>query len=429
MGSAAVSAASARGARAARALALAAVLMLLGGTATAHIQDFMARVAHVVARDGAVQVYLQLPLALVLLPQDWKAGGTQPAPAFLRRGEDGRLAVDSVALRRDTGLLRALLGEAVRLGGAYGELVGARIDTLEARDPFTYLPAVERSVGPGVMVPEGTALDLADAVVSLHLRFGLPAPGTAVTLSGSAREWPELSSRAVNIVRLHREDGSIGSSQSVGPLELALGPLEGSGVGAGQSAPGFGGYVEAGFRHVLAGLDHVLFIVVLLVGAVGPAHFLRSSLAFTLGHSITLFVGALGGLTTFAWFAPGVELAIAASIAWAALRVLSGHQRPLLVPAVLCVGLVHGFGFSFAIEATAQSLSGNFATLLLGFNLGIELGQLAISALAAPVLYLLRRSWRGSALACRRVLATPCIAIASFWLVERAAALVLALPH
>lgn len=429
MGPAQVSAG--RGARLARALALAAALLCLSSAASAHFQDFMARIVHVVPRGDALEAYVQMPLALVLLPHDWKVGGGQVVPHFLLGDADGRLAVDVPALHRDQALLAERLRTALRLDGGYGSLVGARIDTLAERDPFTYLPAVERSVGPGLVLGEATQLDLADAVVSMHLRFARPGPGAALALSGGSGEWPDLAARAVNIVRLYREDGSVGALQSVGPLDLALDSLStGPAVDARESpaAPGFVGYIGAGFSHVLAGLDHVLFILILLVGATSPAHFARTSLAFTLGHSITLCAGALGGLGALAWFAPAVEAAIAASIVYAGVRVLTDREQPLLAPAVFCVGLVHGFGFSFALEGVVPALSRSFLGLVVGFNLGIEAGQLALCLAAAPLLYLLRRYWVSHRFSCSHVLVLPCVATASFWLLERGAVLFEALP-
>lgn len=414
--------------RAVRAVALAAALLSLGSVAAAHFQDFMARVVHVVPRDRVLQVYVQMPLALALLPQDWQAGGGRPPPPFLTAGEDGRLWVDRGALLRDEPLLRERLGAVLQLGSARGTLEGALIQPLAERDPFTYLPTVESSVGPGLSVNGEGPLELADAVVSLRLRFPLRAPGAALKLEGNPQEWPELAGRAINILRLHREDGSVGSFQSVGPLALDIGPSEGTDppgarVEAAVPAPDFLNYLAAGFRHVLEGFDHVLFILMLLLGASGAAQFARTSLAFTLGHSITLSAGAWGGLTALAWFAPGVEAAIAATLVVAGVRLMTARDRPLLAPAVFCVGLIHGFGFSFALADAAPTLAGNFVGLLVGFNLGIEMGQIALSLVAAPVLYLLRRYWRSPRFACGQALALPSTAIASFWLLERGLAL------
>ena len=407
-----------------RALALAAALLCLSSVAAAHFQEFMARVVHVVPRGNSVQVYAQMPLALVLLPHDWQTGGKQPAPPFLRDA-DGRLWVDGPALRADPTQLRKRFATALSLDTGAGVLQGARVDTLTERDPFTYLPDVERYVGRGLALPADAPLELADAVVSVWLSFPRPAPGAPVALAGKRDEWPTLAEAAVNIVRVHRADASGGGHQSIGVLAVTLDPFDDAAVHA--VSPDFVGFVRAGFEHVLAGLDHVLFILVLVLGATGPAHFARTSLAFTLGHSITLCAGALGGLIALAWFAPLVEMAIAASILYAGVRILVDRNQPMLAPTVFCVGLVHGFGFSFALEGLAPALSGSFIGLLVGFNLGIEAGQIALSLLAAPLLYLLRRYWFSPRIRCAQALVVPCIVVAAFWLLERSVLLFQAL--
>ena len=120
-------------------------------------------------------------------------------------------------------------------------------------------------------------------------------------------------------------------------------------------------------------------------------------------------------------------MAIAASILYAGVRILVDRNQPMLAPTVFCVGLVHGFGFSFALEGLAPALSGSFIGLLVGFNLGIEAGQIALSLLAAPLLYLLRRYWFSPRIRCAQALVVPCIVVAAFWLLERSVLLFQAL--
>ncbi|MBR0567310.1 hypothetical protein J5J83_14400 [Azoarcus sp. L1K30] len=236
MGSAQVRASAARGAGRALAWLLAAMALSFSAMAHAHFQDFMARIVHVVPHGNVLRVYVQMPLAMALLPPDWQVGSAPPP--FLASGERGQLVVDDKALRRDGALLQARLAQALQIDGVTGSLEGAHVETLAARDPFTYLPAVESRVGTGFSVYDDTGVELADAVVSLRLRIPRPPRGAALQLDGSAQEWPALAARAVNIVRIHREDGSVGSYQSVGPLALAVGTIEGGGEtkGAGEQA-------------------------------------------------------------------------------------------------------------------------------------------------------------------------------------------------
>jgi hypothetical protein len=165
-------------------------------------------------------------------------------------------------------------------------------------------------------------------------------------------------------------------------------------VPARESAPAVAtAYLRLGALHLASGLDHLLFVLGLLALLRGRRLVLAIT-AFTLGHSATLAAASLGGLRLAA--AP-VELAIAASLVLlaAALARPSGASPPLLVrrPALLPFGfgLLHGLGFAGTLAEAG--LPGHALPLaLLSFNAGIEVGQLAIVAVAAPVLAVLARA-------------------------------------
>ncbi|MFO1295203.1 MAG: HupE/UreJ family protein [Rubrivivax sp.] len=114
-------------------------------------------------------------------------------------------------------------------------------------------------------------------------------------------------------------------------------------------------FVREGFAHILDGTDHLLFIACLAI----PLRRLRPlvviATAFTLAHSLTLGAAALGFAPQGLWFPPLVEWAIAASIVAMALLNMLGaapHQRWMLA---FAFGLVHGFGFAFALENRCSS--------------------------------------------------------------------------
>ena len=151
-------------------------------------------------------------------------------------------------------------------------------------------------------------------------------------------------------------------------------------------------FIASGWRHILGGADHLLFLVCLLlpwrrvdwrlVGVVS---------AFTLAHSATLVAAAYGLVPGGNWFAPLVETLIAASILYLAIEnVLRPNLRwRWLVAAGF--GLVHGFGFSFALVHELQYAGTHLLVSLLAFNVGVELGQLFVLALAWPLLLLATR--------------------------------------
>ena len=105
--------------------------------------------------------------------------------------------------------------------------------------------------------------------------------------------------------------------------------------------------------------------------------------AFTVAHSITLIAAASGLAPDALWFSPLVETLIAASILYMALENIAGAtsvQRRWII--AFAFGLVHGFGFSFALRETLQFAGSHLVTSLLAFNVGVELGQLLVLAAA-----------------------------------------------
>lgn len=151
-------------------------------------------------------------------------------------------------------------------------------------------------------------------------------------------------------------------------------------------------FVQSGFDHILGGFDHLLFLVCL----VAPfrrfsRHLVGVVSAFTVAHSITLIAAAYGVAPGGNWFAPLVETLIAVSILYMAVEnVLRPNLQWRWLLAGL-FGLVHGFGFSFALANELQFAGSHLLLSLLAFNVGIELGQLLVLALLLPALILLLR--------------------------------------
>lgn len=151
-------------------------------------------------------------------------------------------------------------------------------------------------------------------------------------------------------------------------------------------------FVGSGFRHILSGWDHLVFLLCLVL----PYRRLNWQLvgivtSFTVAHSITLLAAANGLVPSGAWFPPLVETLIAASILYVAAENVLRRQprgRWLLTAAF---GLVHGFGFSFALAGELQFVGSHLLLSLLAFNVGIELGQLLVLLLVMPLLASARR--------------------------------------
>jgi len=202
-------------------------------------------------------------------------------------------------------------------------------------------------------------------------------------------------------------------------------------VSAGTAWQQLAAYVHEGVWHIWLGFDHILFLLSLLLPAVlvrranawhaadrfGGAFWdvARIVTAFTLAHSITLSLAAMGIVSLPSRW---VESAIALSVVLAAVNNIFpvvGHGRWI---AAFAFGLIHGFGFASAL-ADLGLPSGSLALSLFGFNVGVEIGQLAIVCAFLPLAFLLRASW-----AYRRVVlaggSAAIATIAGAWLIERA---------
>ncbi len=189
----------------------------------------------------------------------------------------------------------------------------------------------------------------------------------------------------------------------------------------------FGRFVVEGVAHIAQGYDHLAFVVLLVLpvvlgrgraAAVAPRRALgeivRIVTAFTIAHSLTLGLAAMGYVAVpTRW----VELVIALSVLLAALANFVPRGPRVGVKLAFTFGLVHGFGFASALGELAGDGVTWIATLA-GFNLGVELGQLAVVAVLAPALWLAgRRALLRSG--ARYALSAACGGLAVIWLVER----------
>jgi HupE / UreJ protein len=183
-------------------------------------------------------------------------------------------------------------------------------------------------------------------------------------------------------------------------------------------------FTKSGFAHIQGGADHLLFLVCLIL----PFRKIDWKLAgvitaFTVGHSITLIAAAYHVVPAGAWFAPLIELLIAASILYMAIEnvVQPKLARRWLLSGLF--GLVHGFGFSFMLQEQLQFAGSHLLLSLLAFNVGIELGQLLVLVVALPLLVFL---YRRRLAAERAITAIICLLVghtAWHWMGERVEAL------
>lgn len=179
-------------------------------------------------------------------------------------------------------------------------------------------------------------------------------------------------------------------------------------------------YIVVGFQHILPkGLDHILFVVGLYLLAAGPRALLSQVTMFTVAHSVTLALGLLGVLKIPASI---VEPLIALSIVYVAIdNLLELGLARFRLAVIFCFGLLHGLGFAGVLQEFGLP-AGEIAPALIGFNLGVEAGQITVIALC----FLGFGLWFGNRRWYRRNFAVPASGmlslIGALWFVERVAA-------
>lgn len=151
-------------------------------------------------------------------------------------------------------------------------------------------------------------------------------------------------------------------------------------------------FMVLGFWHILDGTDHLLFLFCLVIPLQRIRNLVGVATAFALGHSVTLIGSAFGMAPDALWFPSLVEFLIALSILAMALENLlddKGWKRRWVL--ALTFGLIHGFGFSFALRESMQFAGRHILPSLLAFNLGVEAGQIIVLLLLVPAVWLLFR--------------------------------------
>ena len=177
-------------------------------------------------------------------------------------------------------------------------------------------------------------------------------------------------------------------------------------------------FVHLGLGHILGGMDHLLFLACLAI----PIRRLRALVAivtaFAVAHSITLVAAALDVAPRALWFPPLIETLIAVSIVWMAIENMLAASFTHRWAVAFGFGLVHGFGFGFALRETFQFAGTHLVAALIAFNIGVELGQLLVLLVIVPPLALLVRHARSERVA-TIVLSAVIGHVAWHWMAER----------
>lgn len=368
------------------------------------------------AEEDGLRLYLRTPAPLVFVDLIAESiEKNEPVQTPLLRAENSptgeRYRLDMKATRTNEAAFRERLSRAIEVQ-QHGrpialEVEDFRIAAKPRRVPFSTAESAQLSLL-GDEPQWDPWYDLARVEVAYRLT---PLTGDAeLTLSSGH---PEVPLRDEIFI-----DNLIIDARWPTPRTLDVGGQMASPVildGSWWSA--FLSFVWQGVLHILLGFDHVLFVLCLGLAATAPARLFWMVTGFSLGHSVTLIAGFLGVRPEGEWFIILIEILIAASIlyaAWAAHRDRGGTGWVCAL-----IGLLHGFGFSFVLGEILGPDSESLIASLLAFNVGVELGQLAILAALLCVMELLRRARPGWVSSVRTTTLASIACIAGYWVVER----------
>jgi hypothetical protein len=260
-----------------------------------------------------------------------------------------------------------------------GELRAARVSLPDDRSFTSYETAIAHVTGD--RLPDTTELYWDQGMLDVLFEYPIHSDRAKFSIdSGLAR----LGIRVVTVLRFLPPGGAVRAFEFAGDAGLIrLDPRWH------QAALRF---VGLGFRHILEGTDHLLFLFCLVI----PFRRFRALVpivtSFTVAHSITLIASAYDFGPTALWFPLLIETLIATSIVYMALENIVGSNAVRRWMITFAFGLVHGFGFSYALKETLQFAGSHMLTSLLSFNAGVELGQLAVLVPLIPALdFLFRR--------------------------------------
>ncbi|MEM7221926.1 MAG: HupE/UreJ family protein [Pseudomonadota bacterium] len=372
--------------------------------------------------DDGLRVYLRLSMPYLVADKigaEQADGTVEAAPYTTNRIEEGQLMhlLDKAAYSEDpTGLGRLVAdGHHITVEGRElpAEVEVVRAYPAIAQPPFANLAEAQRAFEASALWDEAWGESfVGDTVVDVVLRYRTDGPVHDYDFSSSLNPGLEGQEEQANLL-LDTHPGS-------DPIITRVRGLLDEPVAISRSAwaAAYTFFLEGG-RHILEGLDHVLFVLCLTIGASGLSNLLWRVTGFTLGHSVTLILGFFGYVPSGAWFIPTVESGIALSIIYAGVIAVMNKPSAGTFLVTTLIGLLHGLGFSFVLHEILKVDSPNLWHSLVAFNLGVEAGQVLIVLAIYPVIVLLRRKSLQALSIGRWIVATPCIAVAAFWTGQR----------
>jgi hypothetical protein len=349
---------------------LAVVGLLLGLQALVHAHDVPDEIliqSYLKPAGTELQVLLRIPLLAVTdanLPKDGTGYLAMPYLDPALRGAANQIAAGIVFLENDDRLSQF-------------DMAGARISLPSDKSLDSYDGALAHVRG--AKLPDSTQLYYNQGYLDLELHYPIRSPDADFGLQMLVGKG--IANRTVTQVTFMRSDGATRAYRlldQTGVVRLDPSRLQASWV-----------FLTTGFFRFLDGVDHLLFIIVLVLPYRRIRDLVGAVAAFALAHTLTLVLASIGFMPPGAFFATAIGALIALSVLYVAIEdaIDVNLKRRWIV--AFGFGLVHGFGFAFAFGDALQYAGGHPITALLSFNIGLELGQLIILAIVVPMSALL----------------------------------------
>ena len=376
---------------------------------------------HIEHVDNGVDVFLRLPMPYLVADRvgtEQGDGSRLPAPFTTNQMVDGELMhyVDFNAIDADPLGLGEIAGQGHTIESTGQQLKAAvkavSLFTGLSQPPFSTLEEAKAAFDKHSTQAVEPAPFVGDVVVDVWLQYRGVDAVSSYRLSSDLNPGLPGQEETANLI-VDYADTPPEIFRIVGLIEQPV-EISNSGWAAAYT------FVVEGVRHILSGYDHLLFVVCLVLGAVALPVLIWRVSGFTIGHMLTLTLGFFGYVPNFPWFVPLVETGIAISIVIAAVYALGSnkaHSRGIVI--TVLIGMLHGLGFSFVLREILGVNSPNLWLSLLSFNVGVELGQLAIVVLLWPLLYVIGRKFPMAMSPIKWAIALPCIGIAAFWSGQR----------
>ena len=400
--------------------------------ASAHfLLNLNVRIFHVEQRSGGLHMYVRMPMPYLVADRVGAFGADglpEPAPYTSNRMEDGNLVhyVDFDQLRRNPAGLGTFAAEGIQLV-AMDRALDAVIEDIRVypvgmQPDFATLDEARAAMSADqTFAVSDSSVYVGDAVVDVMLSYQTGEPIYAYTLSSSLDPGLPGQEDTANLI-LDYSPGGIQVFRARGLLSEPV-SISRSVLSAVKT------FIKEGIRHILQGLDHVLFLLCLTLGAFTIKSLLWRVTGFTIGHSVTLSAGFFGFVPAGQWFIPAVEMGISLSIIYAATiavfpKFRSGRNEIRIFVVTCVIGLLHGLGFSFVLQNILQVTSPSIWQSLLAFNIGVELGQVLIVLVAWLLLWGIERTGEQASSMSRWAVGGLSAATALIWTFQRGAAVI-----